>query len=248
MDSVYTYLKKKIEKETLHVVLIDPDSSKKNNDFLEETAKRCNELRIDALMIGGSTGYQESDVTHAVKTLKKCYHNPIILFPGNTTGVSSAADAIFFMSLLNSRNPYWITGAQYLSSGIIKRLKMETLSMGYLVVEPGCTAGLVGDAQLIPRNKPDIAVAYALAASYLGMKFVYLEAGSGATETVPNQMIKKVREQLSDSVLVVGGGINTVDKAYAAKSSGAQIIVTGNIIEEKSYTLLEKINYTIKSR
>jgi len=131
-------------------------------------------------MIGGSTGASGLVLDQTILKIKEVTDLPTILFPGSAAGVSAYADAIFFMSLLNSNNPYWIIGAQALGSPKIKKIGIETIPMGYVIVQPGGTAGWVGDAKLIPRNKADIAAAYAMAAEFLGMRLFYLEAGSGA--------------------------------------------------------------------
>jgi len=137
------------------------------------------------------------------------------------------------MSLLNSTNPYWITGAQALGAPIIKKLGIETISMGYLVVEPGGTVGFVGDAKLIPRSKPDIAVAYAIAAEFMGMKLFYLEAGSGASQQIPPEMIAKIKK-FTDLIVIVGGGIRNGTTAAEVAKAGADIIVTGTVVENSS--------------
>jgi phosphoglycerol geranylgeranyltransferase len=194
-------------------------------------------------MLGGSTtDSQELDET--AKLLQKNLDVPIILFPGNTTGVSAYADAIFFMSLLNSNNPYWIVGAQALGAPKIKKIGIETIPMGYLIVEPGETAGWVGDAKLIPRRKPDLAVAYALAAEFMGMRLFYLEAGSGAAEIIPQEMIQKVK-MFTNHMVIVGGGIRTGEAARKVAQAGADIIVTGTVVENTSH-IKEKISEIVE--
>ena len=186
----------------------------------------------DGIMLGGSTT-QSYELDLTAKALKENIEVPIILFPGNTTGVSKFADAIFFMSLLNSTNPYWITGAQALGAPSVKKAGIETLPMGYIIVEPGGTAGWVGDAKLIPRNKPDIAVAYAMAAECLGMRLFYLEAGSGADKHIPETMISMVKK-MTNLIVVVGGGIRNGETAASVVKEGADIVVTGTVVEEVS--------------
>jgi len=154
----------------------------------------------------------------------------VILFPAGEAGISKHADAIFFMSMLNSRDPYFISGAQRLGAPLVRKYKLEALSMAYLVVEPGGEAGRVGKAELIPRDKSELAAAYALAAKYLGMRFVYLEAGSGAGMPVPVEMVKAVRRAI-DGTLIVGGGIRTPGAASDRVKAGANIIVTGTLVE-----------------
>ncbi len=195
-------------------------------------------------MLGGST--TDSTATDATaKAIKEKIDVPVILFPGNISGVSKYADAIFFMSLLNSTNPYWITGAQALAAPNIKKMGIEALSMGYLVVEPGGTVGWVGDAKLIPRAKPDIAAAYAISADFMGMKLLYLEAGSGAGAHIPSEMISKVKKY-SNITLIVGGGIRSGEDAAEVAKAGADIIVTGTVVEN-STNIKDKISEIVKA-
>jgi phosphoglycerol geranylgeranyltransferase len=168
------------------------------------------------------------DVVRAVKRTVKI---PIILFPNNVTGISRYADAIWFMSLLNSVDPYFIMGAQILGAPLVKKYGLEPLPLGYIIVGEGGTAGVVGRAIPIPHNKPELAVAHALAGQYLGMRFIYLEGGSGAKNPVPPEMIRAVKHYI-DVPLIVGGGIRSREQALSAASAGADMIVTGNVIEE----------------
>lgn len=165
---------------------------------------------------------------------------PVILFPGGVGGISGRADAIFFMSLLNSRNPYFITKAQALGAFQVKRLGLEPLPMAYLIVEPGESAGFIGEADPLPRHKPKIAASYALAAQYMGMKFVYLEAGSGASNPVPIEMIRYVKKAV-DIPVIVGGGIREKKEAVRI-SKAADILVTGTIAEESFEKLKDLVD------
>ena len=227
---VENYLRVNLKEKKLHLTLIDPEEQSPQKAV--EIAKNAIKGGTDGIMLGGSTtDSTELDLT--AKALQENIDVPIILFPGNTSGVSQHADAIFFMSLLNSTNPYWIVGAQALGAPMIKRMGIETISMGYLVVEPGGTVGWVGDAKPVPWNKPDIAVAYAMAAEFWGMKLFYLEAGSGADQHVPLEMISKVKEY-SNTILMVGGGIRDGEKARKIVEAGADIIVTGTVVENNS--------------
>ena len=228
--NVENYLRLKLKEKKLHLTLIDPEEQSPQKAV--EIAKNAVKGGTDGIMLGGSTTDSvELDLT--AKALQENIEVPIILFPGNTSGVSKYADAIFFMSLLNSTNPYWIVGAQALGAPMIKKMGIETISMGYLVVEPGGTVGWVGDAKMVPRAKPDIAVAYALAAEFWGMKLFYLEAGSGADQSVPEEMIAKVKNY-TDLILVVGGGIRDGETARKIVEAGADIIVTGTVVENNS--------------
>lgn len=232
--SVWSYIKEQLaEKGAIHFTLIDPDPLKQTPEEAGDIAKKAESAGTSAIMVGGSTAFDIIDET--VIEIKKRVNIPVILFPGNVNGISKYADAIFFMSLINSRNHYWIIDAQMLAALAIKRFNLEPLSMAYLIVEPGATAGFVGDARLIPRNKPLIAAAYALAAEYFGFKLVYMEAGSGATEAITPDFVRIVKKVIN-TPLIVGGGIKTVERARELVKAGADILVQGTFIEEKVKT------------
>ena len=155
---------------------------------------------------------------------------PVILFPTHASSVSGKADAIFFMSLLNSESRQFLVGEQIASARWVQKTGLEPLSMAYLVVAPGMAAGKVGQAQPLPRDDIDLVVSHALAGQYLGMKYIYLEAGSGASEPVPDKIISAVKES-TDVILIVGGGIKTPESASKVVASGADIVVTGTLVE-----------------
>lgn len=228
--NVENYFRESLKDHKLHLTLLDPEEQ--SPDKAVSMAKEAVAGGTDGIMLGGSTT-ESSELDATAKALKENVDVPVILFPGNITGVSRYADAIFFMSLLNSSNPYWITGAQALGAPTIKKMGIETIPMGYLVVEPGGTVGWVGDAKLIPRAKPDLAVAYSIAAEFMGMKLLYLEAGSGAGEHVPGEMISKVKKT-TDIMVIVGGGIRSGEEAAQVAKAGADIIVTGTVVENCS--------------
>jgi phosphoglycerol geranylgeranyltransferase len=230
IGNVEKYLLDKIESEgSIHITLIDPEevtppqaSRIVNKAKLSETS---------AIMIGGSTFVSSAHLDDVVKAVKRTVKIPVILFPNNVTGISRYADAIWFMSLLNSVDPYFLMGAQILGAPLVKKYAIEPIPLGYLIVGEGGTAGVVGKAIPIPYNKPELAASHALAGQYLGMRFIYLEAGSGAKNPVPPDMIRAVRHYV-DVPMIVGGGIRSREQALAAASAGAGIIVTGNIMEE----------------
>jgi phosphoglycerol geranylgeranyltransferase len=228
--NVENYIRTTLEDHKLHLTLLDPEEQ--SPEEAVRIAKEAIAGGSDGIMLGGSTTEPE-ELDATAKALRENVDVPVILFPGNISGVSKHADAIFFMSLLNSTNPYWIIGAQALSAPGIKKMGIEILSMGYLVVEPGGTVGWVGDAKLIPRNKPDLAVAYAMAAEFFGMKLIYLEAGSGANEHIPEQMIAGVKK-MTDIIVIVGGGIRDGETAAKIAKAGADIVVTGTVVEDSS--------------
>jgi phosphoglycerol geranylgeranyltransferase len=181
-------------------------------------------------MIGGSTFVSTVHLDNVVKVVKRTVDIPVILFPNNVSGISRHADAIWFMSLLNSVDPYFLIGAQVLGAPLIKKTRLEPLPLGYIIAGEGGTVGVIGKAVPIPYDKPELAVAHALAGQYLGMRFIYLEAGSGAKKPIPAEMIRAVKHSI-DVPLIVGGGIRSREQALAASSAGADIIVTGNVVE-----------------
>jgi phosphoglycerol geranylgeranyltransferase len=228
--NVENYIRESLKDHKIHLTLLDPEEQ--SPEEAVSIAVEAVSGGTDGIMLGGSTS-DSTELDATAKALKENVDVPIILFPGNISGVSKYADAIFFMSLLNSSNPYWITGAQALGAPTIKKIGIETISMGYLVVEPGGTVGWVGDAKIIPRMKPDLATAYAMAAEFMGMKLIYLEAGSGADEHIPEEMIRMVKK-MTDSIVIVGGGIRTGEDAASIASAGADILVTGTVVENTS--------------
>jgi phosphoglycerol geranylgeranyltransferase len=198
-------------------------------------AEKAAEYKTTAIMVGGSTSTSTAHLDNVVRKIKQSVKVPIILFPNGVTGISKFADAIWFMSLLNSVDPYFLTGAQASGALLIRRHGLQTLPLGYIIVGDGGKAGIVGKANRIPYTRPDLAAAYALTAQYFGMRFVYLEAGSGASKPVPPSMIRVVRASI-DVPLIVGGGIRTSRQAEVAVQAGADMIVTGNVVEESGAT------------
>jgi len=243
MGHVEKYLLDKIKHEgAIHLTLIDPD--KESPDSVAKVAREAEAGGTAAIMVGGSTAASTLHMDALITAIKKATKIPVIIFPGNVFSVSQHADAIWFMSLLNSFNPYFITEAQALGAPLIKKYNLEPLPMGYIIVGEGGTAGYIGQAHPIPYNRPEIAALYALAAQYLGMRFVYLEAGSGAQHPVPPQMVAKVR-QLIDITMVVGGGIRTGTDAAKIVEAGADALVTGTVIE-KTVSVTQKISEITK--
>jgi len=198
------------------------------------TAARVEKCGAKAILVGGSTAVDQIELEQIVRTIKENITSPVILFPGNVTGVSPSADAIFFSSLMNSDNPYFITEAQALGALAIKKYDLEAIPMAYLIVGEGGAAGFVGRAKGIPPNKPSLAAMYALAAQYFGMRFVYLEAGSGADGRVSEGMISSVRK-VYEGTLIVGGGITSPEAAQVASRAGADIVVVGTMLENNSF-------------
>jgi phosphoglycerol geranylgeranyltransferase len=229
LGHVEKYLLEKINADgSIHMTLIDPE--KVTVSQAVTIAENSKVSGTSAMMIGGSTFFSQEHLDNIVNAIKETVKIPTILFPNNVTGISRYADAIWFMSLLNSVDPYFLMGVQILGAPLVKKYGLEPLPMGYIIVGDGGTAGIVGKAIAVPYDKPELAAAHALAGQYLGMRFIYLEGGSGAKNPVPPEMIRTVKHY-SNVYLIVGGGIRTKEQALAAASAGADIIVTGNLVE-----------------
>ena len=243
VGQVEKYLLEKIEeKGAIHITLIDPEKvTPSSASRIVHAAESC---QTAAIMVGGSTIVSTSHLDSVVKAIKKTVNIPVILFPNNVTGISKYADAIWFMSLLNSSDPYFIIGAHVLGAPIIKKFGLEPLPLGYIIVGGGSAASVVGKAVPIPYDKPELAVAHALVAEYFGMRFVYLEAGSGAKQIVPSEMVRMVKSIVC-LPLIVGGGIRTGRQVKEVVEAGADIIVTGNVLEDRDGK--EKIRELVKS-
>jgi len=234
-----------VKKSALLFVLIDSEIS--NVTLAVKLAKEVEKLGASAILVGGSSATDQIEMAELVKNLKKTIKIPIILFPGNITGVVPYADAILFSSLMNSENPYFISQAQALGAPSVKKFGLEPLPTAYLVIGEGTSAWFVGAARGIPFDKPKIAAAYSLAAQFFGMRFVYLEAGSGATSNVKPEMVKEVRK-VFDGILIVGGGIKDSKTAKTLVNAGADVLVIGTLLEKKgSLQKLAEISKSIQN-
>jgi phosphoglycerol geranylgeranyltransferase len=213
-----------------HGTICFPLIDSENAIDASNTAVKVQNMGASGVLVGGSSAIDQMQLSEVVSAIKKNTSIPVILFPGNVTGVSPKADAILFSSLLNSDDPYFITGAQALGALAVKKYNIEPLPTGYLIIGEGTTAWFIGRARAVPFNKPGIAVMYSLAAQYLGMRFLYLEAGSGASQNVTPQMVNAVRQNY-EGILIVGGGIRNAETAAEIAKAGADIIVIGTMIE-----------------
>jgi len=236
MRKVETHLNEIIGKQgCAHLALVDPD--KCDPLFAKQVSLEASRIGSAAIMVGGSTSVGGEILDNVIKGLKSGSDLPVILFPGNLFGVSKYADAVWFMSVLNSTNPFYITGAQAVGSRMVRAYDLEALPMGYIIVSPGGTAGFISQANEIPYDKPEAAAIYALASQYMGMRYVYLERGSGVESPVSQAMVKMTKRILTESKLIVGGGIRNRAQAREVAQAGADIIVTGTVLEEKGLAL-----------
>lgn len=240
--SVEDYLLQKLKTGALHMTLIDPASQ--DPAQAGKIARDACSLGTDAIMIGGSTGVTQENLDQTALEIKDNSDVPSIYFPSGAEAMSPHCDAIYFMSMLNSRSLDWVIREQVAGAPAVKKLGLEPLSMGYIIVAPGMKVGEVGQADVIPRDNPKLAASYAMAGELLGMRSIYLEAGSGAPAHVPSDMISYVKKSISVP-LIVGGGIRDAEAAKEVKDAGADVIVTGTIIEENGY--LSKLESIIKS-
>jgi phosphoglycerol geranylgeranyltransferase len=243
----YLHSQQKKKKTALLFVLIDSEVSNIKSSI--KLAKDVEKIGASAILVGGSSATDQIEMAEVVKNLKKAVKIPKILFPGNVTGIVPQADAILFSSLLNSENPYFISQAQALGAPSVLKFGLEPLPTAYLVIGEGTSAWFVGSARGIPFDKPKIAAAYSLAAQFLGMRFVYLEAGSGAASSVKPEMVKTIRKVFK-GFLIVGGGIRDPVTAKKIVSAGADAIVIGTLLEKngslKNLTAIAKAINSVK--
>jgi len=220
----------KDEKGAGFLVLLDPD--RMSVPEIVTLAKKSEKGGADGFLVGSSL-LLSTRFDEAVKEIKANVRVPVIIFPGNATQVSRYADAILFLSLISGRNPHLLIGEQVKAAPAIKEFGLEPIPTGYLIIESGKTTSVqfMSNTQPIPKNKPDIVKAHALAAEYLGMRFVFLEAGSGADNAVPDDIIREVKEFISIPI-IVGGGVKDPEVAYKKVKSGASFVVIGNFLEE----------------
>lgn len=212
-------------------VLLDPDRIPLPE--LVSQAKICADTGVDVLLVGTSLMLGQG-FTGTVKAIRDAVDIPVVIFPGEKSQVSEYADALLFLTLLSGRNPELIIGEQVRSAPLIKSIGLEAISTAYLLIESGRSTSVeyMSNTRPIPANKPDIALAHAMVAELFGLKLVYLEAGSGAENMVPDEMVRRVS---TDSALpvVVGGGIRSPRDVAAKVNAGASFIVVGNHLEDR---------------
>ena len=226
------------------IVLIDPD--KKNDKNIDQLVENANQNGVDAIFVGGSI-MMDGLYHKRVERIKSISEIPVILFPGGVNQINKHYDAMLFMSLLSGRNSHYLIGEQVIAAPIVKDYEIETIPTGYLLIDGGSPTSVevVSGTKPLPSNRPDIIVSHALAAQFLGMELIYLEAGSGALNEVPEDVVKKVADEISIG-LIVGGGIRTPEDANSIVNSGASFVVIGSAIE-KSAELMEEFSSSIHS-
>jgi phosphoglycerol geranylgeranyltransferase len=245
-STVATVWKKIEQGKRAYWILLDPDdfSASEAARIASFAEKKCG---VDAVLVGGSL-LHTNGFDAFVLAIKRKVSIPVILFPGDATQLSSHADALLYLSLISGRNPVNLIGEHVKAAPIIRNLGIEPIPTAYMLVEAGAVSSVefMSNTRPLPRKKPEIAAAHALAAQYMGMKMVYLEAGSGAPMTVPSEMIKTVKAYV-DIPVIVGGGIRDAATAREILEAGADIIVTGNMLQSKGWTeRMQEIAATVK--
>ena len=225
---VWKTLTATLKRRSAHLGLVDPD--KQSPEEAGELAATFFKAGSDGIMIGGSTGVDPRITDATVIQIRKRCPLPTILFPAGAACLSRKAHALFFMSLLNSRDRRFLIEEQRRAAPLVRKYRLEPIPMGYIVFEPGMRVGEVGRAELVGRTDLQRAVEYALTAELFGMACVYLESGSGAPAPLPAETIRAVRRAIGIPV-IVGGGITSPEAARGVVRAGADIVVTGTVAE-----------------
>ncbi len=237
MAPVYNQILKKYDNNEKQLAfLIDPDKFAISR--IDELKAILLNVTPDLLLVGGSL--ISIDTGRFISELKQHVNLPVILYPGSSSQICKASDAVLFLSLLSGRNPEFLISHHVTAAPLIKAYNIEAISTGYILIDGGSSTSVqyISQTLPIPANKNDIAVATALAGQYMGMKMIYMDAGSGANNPIPEDMISTVRKQL-DIPLMIGGGLRTVESIKRACKAGADIIVVGNVLEQDLSLLID---------
>src|SRR5688572_9241475 len=235
---------KKKEGKKSFAVLIDPD--KAETGILNELIELSVGAKVDYFLVGGSLVISNR-LDAVVQHIKAHCAIPVILFPGSPNQVSKYADALLYLSLISGRNVELLIGQHVVSAPFVKKSNLEIMPTGYMVIDGGAptTVSYISNATPIPSDKNEIAMCTAMAAEMLGMKLIYMDAGSGAKRPIPEEMIHKVATHI-EAPLIIGGGIVEPEKAYINCKAGADVIVIGNAIE-KDPSLIKEMAAAIHS-
>lgn len=240
-NSYKTILLHKEQNQKMIAILLDPDQCR--GSILSSTIAALKSNVPDFIFVGGSHTVTSTD--SLIDLLKEETKANIVLFPGNASQFSTKANALLYLSLFSGRNAEFLIGQHITSSIAIKKSTIEVIPTGYLLIDGGKPSSVeyISNTRPIPRDKKEIALSTAVAAELLGMKLIYLEAGSGANFPVPTEMINYVKSGLS-LPLVVGGGIKTLEQLREAFDAGADLVVVGNIIESDAQKIEEFVTFT----
>jgi phosphoglycerol geranylgeranyltransferase len=230
--SVTQYLDEKLKNGTVHITLIDP--IKQSPDAAGRLALTAQEVGSDLILVGGVSGLSQRNLVDTTRSIKEKISIPLVYSPTGAEALCFSFDALLFGSLLNSKNPSYVCGSQAQAAIILKRMELETIPVGYIVVEPGIKIGEAANIELVSRDNYWLAANYAVAAELFGMKYIYFDSGLGAAQPIPAGMIRAVKKELSVP-LIVGGGIRTAVDARRVRQAGADMVVTGTIIENAGY-------------
>ena len=235
-------LEKKSKGQKSFAVLIDPD--KVDEGMIDELVLLSVDAKVDYLLIGGSLVIS-NQLDEVVKQVRNRCDIPTILFPGSPSQISAYADALLYLSVISGRNSELLIGQHVISAPFVKQSGLEIMSTGYMVIDGGAptTVSYISNTIPIPADKNEIAMCTAMAGEMLGMKLIYMDAGSGARRAITESMISKVSSVI-DIPLVIGGGISDPEKAYLNCKAGADVIVIGNAIE-KNPALIKEMSAAI---
>ena len=231
------FIRSKQQGHKSFAVLIDPD--KVDNTKIEQLISLALEAKVDYLLVGGSL-LISNHLDECVSQIKAICNLPVILFPGSPSQVSKYADALLYLSLISGRNAELLIGQHVVSAPFVRNSGLEIMPTGYMVIDGGAptTVSYISNATPIPSDKNEIALCTAMAGEMLGMKLIYMDAGSGAKRPITESMIEMVASHI-EAPLIIGGGINTPEKAYRNCKSGADVIVVGNAIEKDASLIKE---------
>lgn len=238
------FVERKKQGKKSFTVLIDPD--KVDGGSIEKLVGLSTEAKVDYFFVGGSLVIS-NHLDECIKQIKAACDIPVILFPGSPSQVSRYADALLYLSLISGRNPELLIGQHVVSAPFVKKSGLEIMPTGYMVIDGGAptTVSYISNASPIPADKNEIAMCTAMAGEMLGMKLIYMDAGSGAKRAISETMIEKVSSHI-ESPLIVGGGIIEPEKAYRNCKAGADVIVVGNAIE-KDISLIKEMAAAVHS-
>ncbi len=219
-------------------VLIDPDKVEESSQLMQ-LINLASENCVDYFFVGGSL-VTTANLAEVVKKIKDNVNIPVVLFPGNSMQIEPTADALLFLSLISGRNPELLIGQHVISAPIIRNTKLEVIPTGYMLINSGriTSVAYISNTTPIPDDKYSLAACTAMAGEMLGLQSIYMDAGSGAEKEISVKMIATVRKSISVP-LIIGGGINTSQKAFNALEAGADMIVIGNALEKKPELLIE---------
>lgn len=238
MKNIYPlFTEAKSAKKAKFAVLIDPDKMSKNN--MELTIKTAIDAKVDFFFLGGSLVVNDNLDTW-LKMIHQQSEIPSVLFPGSSLQLSLKADALLFLSLISGRNPELLIGKHVQVAPFLKMSQLDIIPTGYVLIDGGVqtTVQYISNTNPIPANKNDIAVCTAMAGEMLGLKTIYMDAGSGAINPISPSMIHDVSQSINIP-LIVGGGIRNAEYATLAAKSGADVVVVGNAIEKSTQLIVE---------